>query len=54
MAEPTTKGLTRVQMERELERVITKRAKGEKLTRKEERILAYGSSPCRCTCGGGR
>jgi hypothetical protein len=45
------KGISRVQMKRELDRVILKKAKGEKLTRREERILAYGSSLCRCSCG---
>jgi hypothetical protein len=38
--------LTQVQLERELERIIGKQARGEKLTRKEWQILAYG--PVRC------
>lgn len=45
------KGMTRGQMERELDRLALKKARGERLTEREWRILAYGSSPCRCSCG---
>lgn len=51
MSKEKVKGLTRVQLEREIDRLILKRSKGEKLTQREWRILHYGSSPCRCSCG---
>lgn len=34
--------LTAVQLAREVERIIAKRRRGEQLTLKEERTLAYG------------
>jgi hypothetical protein len=35
------KGLTRVHAEREVERILKKQARGEKLTSREQRLLAY-------------
>jgi hypothetical protein len=35
------KGLTRVQAEREVERILKKQGRGEKLTTREQRLLAY-------------
>lgn len=46
----TRRGLTALQLSREIERIHRKQAKGEELTKKEWRILAYGMSPNRCTC----
>lgn len=40
--------LTQVQLARELERIISKKTRGEKLTRKEQRIYAYGGAAARC------
>ncbi len=45
------KGMTRSQMGRELDRLALKKARGERLTEREWRILAYGSTSCRCSCG---
>lgn len=45
------KGMTRGQMEQELDRLVLKKARGERLTEREWRFLAYGNSPCLCSCG---
>lgn len=45
------KGLTPVQHQREVDRLILKESRGERLTRAEYRTLHYGSAPCHCRCG---
>jgi hypothetical protein len=46
--------VTREELEREVDRVLLKQAAGEKLTKREEKILAYGYYAASCASCGGR